>query len=434
MKSNEYLKAILSNARSQWDHAGTRAAVRANFDKVIKWRTPALGSEVYASDTEQKIVHHTCKSRACPSCGHRATKLWQREQWAALPDIPYAGVVFTMPDVLWPIFRENRHLLNDLPVLGAAVIQQWAKERYGVQLLVMVVRHTFGRHLNFNSHLHILVSASGFCEQEGRWIPSLLFDKKALMHRWRYAVITYLRKALHAHLLNSSSSPAGLKRILTRQYERWWNIYIDRFKSKEHFLRYAGRYVRRPPIVQYRFVEVGDEYVKFRTNDHKQRREVLTVYRTEDFIETLADHLPDHYKHAIGYFGLMSPRSQGRLSATIFALLGQQKRPRPVRPSWAYSIMRDFGTDPNEISRPERAHRSYPHLIQSDSPADKMITLVQEIHPCPASLAMFRPTGPFPFPTLIVRSDHRPNKQGARVADFDRNLFFLKLKFQRSTS
>ena len=54
----------------------TRSAVRINFDKVLKCRTEALGSEVYASSTEQKVVHHTCKSRTCPSCGHRATILW----------------------------------------------------------------------------------------------------------------------------------------------------------------------------------------------------------------------------------------------------------------------------------------------------------------------------------------------------------------------
>jgi hypothetical protein len=52
---------------------------------------------------------------------------------------PYAGlsnvgIVFTMPDVLWPIFQKNRHLLHDLPTLGAAVIQQWAKLKYGVRV------------------------------------------------------------------------------------------------------------------------------------------------------------------------------------------------------------------------------------------------------------------------------------------------------------
>jgi hypothetical protein len=92
---------------------------------MIDCRTPALGAEVYASETEQKLVYHTCKSRACPSCGHRATQLWQREQWTALPDIPYAGIVLTMPDILWPIFQQNRHLLYDLGALGAAVVEEW---------------------------------------------------------------------------------------------------------------------------------------------------------------------------------------------------------------------------------------------------------------------------------------------------------------------
>src|SRR5271165_7398314 len=107
-----------------------------------------------------------------------------------------------MPDVLWPVFRPNRHLLRDLPTLGAAVIQQWAKLKYGVRVPIMVIPHTFGGRLNFNSHLHTLVSAGGLRESEGRWVNSLLFnedkDKGTRMRMWRFAVITYLRAALKA--------------------------------------------------------------------------------------------------------------------------------------------------------------------------------------------------------------------------------------------
>jgi len=39
-------------------------------------------------------------------------------------------------------------LLHDLPVLGAQVIQEWARARYGVRLMIVVIPHTFGRHLN----------------------------------------------------------------------------------------------------------------------------------------------------------------------------------------------------------------------------------------------------------------------------------------------
>src|SRR5262249_2025766 len=63
------LKQILIETRHLWDRAETRPAIRKSFDKVIKCRTEALGAEIFASDTEKKLVYHTCKSRACPSCG-----------------------------------------------------------------------------------------------------------------------------------------------------------------------------------------------------------------------------------------------------------------------------------------------------------------------------------------------------------------------------
>ena len=198
MKLKEPIKEILIATRPSWDHPGTRPSVRENFQRMIDCRTSVLGAEIYASATEEKVCYHTCKSRACPSCGHRATLLWQRELWASLPDIRYAGIVFTMPDVLWPIFQRNRHLLHDLPALGAAVIKQWVKIKFGVEVLITVIPHTFGAWLNFNSHLHILVSAGGMKTSEGTWIDRLYFDRKKLMHMWRFAVLTFLRQALKA--------------------------------------------------------------------------------------------------------------------------------------------------------------------------------------------------------------------------------------------
>ena len=350
MRYKQPVKQILIATRSSWNRPETRLAARQNFDKVTKCGTLALGAEVFASETEVKLVPHTCKVRPCPSCGHRATIQWQREQWRALPDIPYVGIVFTMPDVLWPIFQKNRHLLHDLPTLGAAVIQQWAKLKYGVRLPIMVIPHTFGGRLNFNSHLHILVSAGGLQESEGRWVNSSVFDedkdKGKLMRMWRFAVITYLRAALKAKVLTSDLSPQRLKTRLKKQYERWWSIDIDHFASKEHFLRYAGRYVRRPPIAQYRFVRITDREVRFWTKDKIQKRRVNISCTPEEFVASLAEHVPDRYRHAIRYFGLLAPGSKARTWAAVFALLGQQKQPSPRRLSWAFSRRRDFGVDP----------------------------------------------------------------------------------------
>jgi hypothetical protein len=353
VQRREPLKEILSSTRALWDHDGVRPSVRSNFTKVLKCRTDALGSEVYGSETEQMIVHHTCKSRACPSCGYRATRLWQREMWAALPDVTFAGVVLTMPDILWPIFKRNRHLLDDLPALGAAAISGWAKEAHGARVMILVVRHTFGRHLNFNPHLHILVSSGGLRIDDDIWISGVKFDRSSLMKRWRFALITYLREALRRGLITSNSTQQDVRLTLKRQYERWWNIDVQPCATKEHFLRYAGRYVRRPPLAQYRIVAQSPEEVVFRTKDHRLKTEVLTRYPTDTFIDLLADHVPDHYTHAIRHFGLLSPRMRSRTFGALFAQLEQHRRAKPRRLAWSTSIEREFGKNPRRDSTGE---------------------------------------------------------------------------------
>jgi hypothetical protein len=96
-------------------------------------------------------------------------------------------------------------------------------------------------------------------ESDGRWVCGSVLepneDKNKLMHVWRFAVVSYLRVALHAGIVTSNLSRREQHQSLQTQYERWWNIHIDRFASKGHFLRYAGRYVRRAPIAQYRLLK-----------------------------------------------------------------------------------------------------------------------------------------------------------------------------------
>src|SRR5436305_13739636 len=101
------IKQLLLDTREHWDHLLTPAHIRENFLKVIQCGTIALGAEVYASGTERMLVYHTCKSRFCTSCGHRATLEWQQDLEATLPDIPYIGITLTMPREIWPILKQK---------------------------------------------------------------------------------------------------------------------------------------------------------------------------------------------------------------------------------------------------------------------------------------------------------------------------------------
>src|SRR5207302_1491951 len=127
--------------------------------------------------------------------------------------------------------------------------------------ILIGVPQSFGGLLNFNPHLHMLVSAGGLQEADGRWITPLHFDKRELMQMWRFALLVYLWEALRVGAIRSDFPTEQLKRILQEQYGRQWIIYISPFMSKAKFLRYAGRYIRRPPIPLNHIVKVTDHEV-----------------------------------------------------------------------------------------------------------------------------------------------------------------------------
>jgi hypothetical protein len=137
---------------------------------------------------------------------------------------------------------------------------------------------------------------------------------------------------------------------LNEQENRWWSVKVQNFKSKEYFLRYAGRYLRRPPIAQRRITDVAERNVSFWYKDKKLGRKVSLQCSPEEFIERWSQHIPERYRHAVRNFGLFAPRDMRQTFDAVFAVLGQQRGLRPKPRPWAESIKRDFGRDPLRAS------------------------------------------------------------------------------------
>lgn len=274
-----------------------------------------------------------------------------------LPDIPFAGVGFTMHSDFWPIFQQNRHLLDDLPAIGAGVLQDWAEEKYGARVIILVVRHTFGSHLNFNAHLHILVSTVGLHKTESGLVEDIRFPRDAVMRIWRHTLLDYLTMALNVGQLAAHLPQPELTKLFEEHRDRWWSAKIDYFNSKNAFLRYISRYLRRPPLAEYRLISSdNNQEIRFLTKDKKLGQRVVTTCTTREFIARLADQVPDRYRHGVRYFGLLAPQSIGRSYEVFLALLGQRRQPRPRRIRWAASIRQTFGQDPLLDSNGQRMH------------------------------------------------------------------------------
>ena len=346
MKYHHPLKKILSQARPYWDRDEMRPSVRWAFGKAWQCRTPELGAEVYASEKGERTFYHTCKSRPCSSCGYRAVVQWQRGWWAALPDALYKGITFTMPDVLWSLFRDNPLVAKALPALAAEVIKARISAKYGLRVGVIAILHTFNGKLEFNSHVHTMVTGGGLYGSSDTWVSRAYHERDLLMEAWRRAVIALIRAALRAGRLRTKMTADQIEEMLTEQENRSWSIKIQSFKSKEHFLRYAGRYVRRPPIAQRRITYIGERTVTFWFNDKRLRSKIYVQCSLEEFVDRWAQHIPERYQHAFRTFGLFAPRTLSQTSAGVFAILGQERRPRPKPRCWADSLKRDFGHDP----------------------------------------------------------------------------------------
>ena len=346
MKHCDPLKEILSRTRLHWDRDETRPSARRAFRKAMQCRTLALGADIYASENEERRVDHTCKSPACSSCGNKTTIDWRRDREAALPDGLYKGITFTMPDLLWSFFRDNRFLVPALSAFAGNAIQTLAAARQGLQVGIITFPQTFNGRLEFNPHVHTMVMVGGLHRSSGSWKSRLYYDGNQLMRLWRGAVIQLLRAALRAGRLRTDLTVDQIEDVLIHLERCWWSVKVQSSASKDHRLRYDGRYLRRPPIAQRRITNIDERRVTFRTRDKKSGLWVEVEYSLEEFVDRWAQHISEHYQHGVRYFGLFASRALGQISVALFALLGQKPKPRPGRLAWAVSIKCDFGWDP----------------------------------------------------------------------------------------
>ena len=98
--------AILSRTRPHWDQDPTSPAARWAFSGVAvpdcRFRRRGLSF----GERRANLLPHLQITTMFELWLSRH-RPWQRERWTALPDALYKGITFTMPDLLWPLFRDD---------------------------------------------------------------------------------------------------------------------------------------------------------------------------------------------------------------------------------------------------------------------------------------------------------------------------------------
>lgn len=337
-----------------------RISITINVLKLLVCRTAFLGYHLFVCLTcaQSRKVPHSCKSRACPSCGKKATDTWIKNSFNTLPITTWQHITFTMPDALWVFFWLNRHLINRIPLIAATIINDWAYKK-GFRPGIFLAIHTFGRDLDKNIHIHLSTTAGGLSLYNDSWIDKVYFYHQALKDTWRYKVIDLLRKEFKS---GSLKLPHHLKHITTSTvFDSWtsqfyntpWVIHLNRQSNNmKANVTYLGKYLKRPPIGETRIKLYDGKTVTYEYLDHYTGITETMSLPVLEFISRLIQHIPDTHFRMIRYYGFLSNRLRGTLLPKVYKLLNMKNViTKKIYISWRDMIQATYHYNPLQCSR-----------------------------------------------------------------------------------
>ncbi len=157
-----------------------RASELDNIEKMINCGDPSFGGAMYICPDchNMKFVPFRCHSRFCPTCGVKYSQERSASMSFKLVNCIHRHCVFTIDEELRLFFLKDRSLLNCLFQAVRSVIFRMFYKMNKSQNFVpgfICVLHTFGRPLEWNPHIHCLLSEGGYSDK-GFWRPVKHFN------------------------------------------------------------------------------------------------------------------------------------------------------------------------------------------------------------------------------------------------------------------
>ncbi|GAB6170646.1 hypothetical protein JCM15765_01240 [Paradesulfitobacterium aromaticivorans] len=229
------------------------------------------------------------------------------------------------------------------------VIQEYFKKKFKAVPGVIAGLHTFGARMNFNPHVHMLVTMGGM-KKSGEWKVYDYIPFEMLRKQWQTVVLKLIRRSLNE--VEKKKVQPLLQKAYSANGEGFY-VYAPKQKGNvKEQLAYIGRYIRRPAIALHRIEEYDGQYVTYRYHDKKdgqEKREKLTV---EEFMARLIVHIPDEQFKTIRYYGVYSRRIKAICKKVISVWQKEMRKwivkvKRTIsRRKWDQRIKEQTGKDP----------------------------------------------------------------------------------------
>ena len=301
-----YIKDIF---KEHWDdykikfsNRNRRPIIDKVIDKFLLCKSFQLGYSLYECPIchIEKVVPHSCKTRFCSSCGNKYNDDRANSIFSKLIKWKHRHVVFTIPEELRGYFRNNRYLLNILFDASSITIKYWFKEKYkkfNLTPAFISVLHTYGRALNFNPHIHMILLDGGISKTN--FVKVDFFSYASFRKRFMKVLLDLLENEI------GKTEFRKIKNDLYFKLKDGFYVYAPKSKHKSlnDLLKYVCRYLSRPVMAESRILDYDGDYVTFWYQRHKDDIVVIEKLHAYEFIRKLIIHIPEPNFKYIRFYG-----------------------------------------------------------------------------------------------------------------------------------
>ena len=324
-QNNEHFKStgiISSIFQDHWDsyyfkykHSIDILRPNANkeFHKIIDCANHNLGYTVYSCNKCKDIIfsHHTCKGKLCSSCGIKFQKIKTQNILEKCINVKHRHITFTIPNSLCLYFFEYlpstdllfQSVSDTLYSTVNGKVKKKISSKYKLKYSpgFFAFLHTFGRPLNFNTHIHVIIA-------------EYVVDKNKNLKKFNYFNYDALSKRFMKILLDKMEKHFGkdkFKDTKNKMYLKYKNgFYVNnkleddgyKFNSIEELIRYLTRYCSRPAMAESRILNYDGNNVTFYYSDHTNKQYHEETNSAFEFITKILRHLlPENFKSIRSY-------------------------------------------------------------------------------------------------------------------------------------
>ena len=251
--------------------------------------------------------------------------------------------VFTIPEELRHFFKEKHTLLDCLVNAVHSIVSRMFYSVNNSKNFTpgfICVLHTFEHPLEWNPHIHCLISESGHSD-DGEWRNIRHFNYNLLRESFR----TILLNELEAHLEPSFKC---IKSQMYKLHDKGFYVYAKpSLADPKAVTKYVGRYLGRPVIASKRIDHYNkeDDTVMFHYNRHEDNKYVERTLPSIEFIKLLMQHIPEKHFKMIRYYGIYARRR--KIDKNLHRLrTPEQRRIFATFTRWREAILLAFGYNP----------------------------------------------------------------------------------------